>query len=271
MPQSTMTYVLSYISQNIPPEILQLAFKPRKFNTTVDQRILSEIVEGPILLDTNLIGGKRRDIYLNASWQMDLPRGDINGLMGTGLEGTFYKVPPEAREYRNISSVLGPTSYIGGALPGTGVNFSGNGGFGNTANGMLSQMMGTHTFAQYPVLPQATLEGTNIIRLFPDILTDGIAISIMLEYDSEFLNMNQSAIHAMRNLCLCATQRYIATQLRVSIDETEVVAGMEIGVVKEIVVDYQQKGEQYPELLMKLKGAMHYDSRSNSRLIYHAL
>lgn len=269
MPQATMTYVLSHIKQNIPEEILNLAFKPRKYSTTIEQRIISEIVEGPIILDTNLVGGKRRDIFLSQSWEMKLPQDTSYGLVGPGVQGSYFKVPPEAREGRNISSVIGMANALASSVPGT--NYNGSGGYGNTVPGMLSEMINTRTFANYPPQPQVTLEGTNIIRLNPGELFGQCAISVMLEYDSEFLNMSQSGIIAMCNLCLCATQRYIATKLRVTIDETEVVAGMEIGVIKDLVIDYMQKGEQYHELLIKLKGAMSYDSRSLSRLIYYGL
>ena len=93
----------------------------------------------------------------------------------------------------------------------------------------------------------------------------------MLEYDSEFRNMNQSTIFAMRNLCLCAVQRYIANRLIIQIDETEIVGGMELGRVKQIIDEYLQKGEQYQELLMKAKGAMAYDPRTLSQIISRAL
>lgn len=268
MAQSTLTYILSYINQNIPPELLQLAFKPRKYNTTVEQRIRSEIIEGPILLDTNLVGGKRREVYIDPSWRMDLNYANTFNVVGPGVEGSFYLVPPEAREYRNISSVIGITPFNGGAYSGAmGIN----GGAGNNATGMLSQMLNTRTFAQYAVQPQISLEGTNILRFYPELLTEGLAVTIMLEYDSEFLNMRTSAIMAMQELCLCAVQRYIATNIRVSIDETEIVAGMEIGVIKTLVEECVEKAKDYPERLRKLKGAMVFDPSSMNRIIYHAL
>lgn len=270
MAEATMTYILSHIKQNIPPELLALAFKPRKYASTVEQRIIAEVIEGPILLDTNLVGGKRRDIFIKPNWKMTLNSSD-GDMLGTGVESSYYFIPPEARENRNISSVIGLTPFLTSSLPGAGVNSNNDASYGNTATGMLSEMLNSRTFAGYPTPPQITLEGTNIIRFYPEQLVDGLPVTVMLEYDSEFLNMNQSAIFAMQRLCLCAVQRYIATQLRVSIDETEVVAGMEIGVIKEMVVDYAQKAEQYQELLVKLKGAMHYERRSASRIIYHAL
>jgi hypothetical protein len=271
MPQSTMTYVLSYIRKEIPEELLELAFKSRKFNTTIEQRIISEVIEGPVLLDTNLVGGKRREIFMRSNWLVNLKRTDAFNVTGLGVEGCFYLVPPEAREHRNISSVIGIAPFAGSAVSDSGINFGQAGSYGNTANGMLSQMLNTRTMSQYPVLPMATLEGTNIIRFYPEVPTDGVAVAVMLEYDAEFMNMNASAIKAMQKLCLCAVQQYIGRKLRISIDETEVVAGMEIGVIKEMVINYIEKGEQYDDLLIKLKGAMTYDARSLQRLIYNAL
>lgn len=269
--QDTMTYVLSNIRHSIPEEILNLAFKPRKFNTTIEQRIISEIVEGPIILDTNLVGGKRRDIYLNPSWEMDMETGANWNVIGNGIQGSYYRVPPEAREGRNISSVIGVSPTVSAGVPGSSIGRNGVPTYGNTIDSSLSQMLNTRTFGNYITSPQVTLEGTNIIRFNPRQILDGCAISVMLEYDSEFINLNQSGIIYLQKLCLCATQRYIANKLRVTIDETEVVAGMEIGVIKEIVNEYNQKGEEYDALLIKLKGAMLADSRTLSRLIAYGI
>lgn len=271
MPQSTLTYIISFIRQNVPRELLELAFQPRKYNTTIEQRIISEIIEGPILLDTNLVGGKRKEIYIQTRWLMNLKAAEPSNVLGTGVEGSFYLIPEEAREYRNISSVIGVTPFIGTAIPGSGANYNGTGSFGNTATNLISEMLNTRTFSDYPVMPLVTLEGTNIIRFYPEIISDGVAISVLLEFDSEFLNMNNSSIMAMRNLCLCATKRYIANKLIVPVDETEIVAGMEIGVIKDLINRYSQEAEQYQELLMRLKGSLSFDPKMINRLIYHAL
>lgn len=269
MAQATMTYVLSHITQNIPGEILELAFKPRQYQTSVENRIISEVIEGPVLLDSNLVGGKRTNIFVSAGWKMNLASDPGAAFLAPGLQGAFYKIPPEAREFRNISSVIGVNNSSSSSYPGT--NYNGNGSFGNTAEGMLAQMVNTRTFGMTPRSPQITLEGTNVIKIYPEQLIDGTVITVMLEHDSDFINVSNSVIVALRNFCLCATQRYIANKLRVSIDDTEIVAGMEIGVVKEIVNDYLQKAEEYQNLLIRLKGAMTYSTESLSRLIYHAL
>jgi hypothetical protein len=266
-----MSYVISHICENIPPQLLTAAFEPTKYNTTIEQRIISQIIEGPILLDTNLVGGKRRDIFLNSNWELDLDVAEQYNLVGTGVQGSYYLIPPEAREFRNISSVIGIVNSLVSSMPGSSINYNGTGSFGNTASGMMSQMINTRTFGQYPITPQVTLEGTNIIRMYPRQMINGAAVSVMLEFDSEFLNMNQSGIKALRELCLCATQRYIANKLRIPVDQTEVVAGMEIGVIKDIINEYLQKAENYDALLMKLKGALHFDMRTLGMLIRHAI
>jgi hypothetical protein len=270
MAQDTKTYIISLIVNSLPAEVLELSFESRKFNTTIEQRIISEIIEGPILLDTNLLGGKRRDIFINPAWEMNLDLESDWNATSNGVQSSFYKIPPEAREDRNIASVLGITPAMSSTMPGAS-SVNGSGGYGNTATGMLGQMLNTRTFGQYPTLPQVTLEGTNIIRFNPRLQTGGIAVSVMLEYDSEFLNMEASAIMALAELCLCATQRYIGNKLRVKIDESEIVAGMEVGVIKDIVNECIQKGEQYNELKKKFVGATRYDKRAISRIIHFGL
>lgn len=269
MAQATATHLLQYILSNIPRQILELAFEPRKYNTSVESRIISEIIEGPILLDVNLVGGKRKDIFVSNQWELKMDTLPQYGLVTPSVESAFFRIPAEAREGRNISSVIGLSDTDTASLPGTSLN--GNGQFGNTAPGMLSQMLNTRTFGMTPHRPQVSLEGTNIVRVHPAQFVEGISIAVMLEYDSEFLNLNNSGIVALKKLSLCATQRYIANQLRVSIDETQVVAGMEIGIIKEIVNDYLQKAEDYDNLLIKVKGAMMYEPRTFSKLVRYMI
>jgi hypothetical protein len=271
MPQSTLTYVLSTIMATIPNEILQLAFEPRKHNSTLEQRIIATVIGPQVLLDTNLVGGKRRDIYIQSGWKMNIPEAIGPDLYGMGAQSAFYLVPAEAREGRNISAVLGMSAGSAINLNGYGAAVNGVGMNGNTAMGMMSDVLNSRTFANVAPQPKVTLEGTNIIRVTPEQWLEGYPVSILLEFDLEFINMNRSAIMAMRNLCLCAVQRYIGTKLRVQIDETEVVAGSEIGVIKDIVIDYIQKGEQYNELLDKVMGAQTFDTSSLSELIRFAL
>jgi len=267
MPADTLSYLISNIVHNIPVELLTLAFRPRDFDTTVERRIVSEIVEGPILLDTNLVGGKKRDIYIDPSWEMQL---DIEtnqlGILPNS-QSAFYKIPYEAREGKNISSVSGLAS-IQGAVYSDGYT---PGASGNTATGLMSQMLGTYTFANSPSTPMITLEGANIIRVNPRSILQNLVISAYLEHDSTFTNMHPSAIFALSELVLCATKRYIGTKLVIPIDETEIVAGMEIGIIRELVNTYREEGKEYNELLIKFKGANHYDPKTLSTMIRYAI
>lgn len=271
MPASTMMYVLSHITNNIPVQLLELAFKPRQYNTTIENRIIGQVVEGPVLLDTNLVGGKAREIILQSSWQMNLTHVQSFGIMGAGMEASYYQVPPEAREGRNISSVLGVASFAGGTYDGFGVGYQFTNQRGNNASSLAREMLNTYTYANTPAMPRVTLEGTNILKFYPGVLTDGVAIRVMLEYDAEFLNLNPSGIKALQALCLCATKRFIVKELIVPVDETEVVAGMEIGIIKSLIQDYANDAKEYDELLVKLKGAMHYDAATMNRLMYYSL
>lgn len=271
MAKDTVTYLLSHVKQSLPPEILEMAFKPGKYNTTVEQRIITEVIEGPILDDCNLVAGKRRDIILNPSWKLDIdPEPDL-AMAGSGLQGAYYKIPEGPREGRNIASVVGIIPSLVSSLPGSVVSYNGQASMGNTAGGLISEMLNTRTMGQYPITPLVTLEGTNIIRFFPEQLIEGCVVSVFLEYDADFLNLNNSGIIALRKLVLCAVQKYIGTNLRLPVGETEIVAGMEISDVREIVNDCIQKGEEYDNLLVKYKGAATFDTRTISRLMWHML
>lgn len=271
MAKDTVTYILSHVLQSIPRPVLEMAFKPSQYSTTIEQRIITEIIEGPILDDCNLVAGKRRDIIISPSWKMDVDPEPELGMAGAGLQGAYYKIPPRHREDRNIAAVVGVIPSQVASLPGAAVSYNGQSGIGNSAGGLISEMLNTRTMAQYPILPMVTLEGTNIIRFYPEQLMEGCMVSVFLEYDSDFLNLNTSGIFALRKLVLCAVQKYIGTNLRVVIDETEVVAGMEIGVIKEIVNDCVEQGKEYDNLLVKYKGAATFDTRAFARLAWHML
>lgn len=268
---STLSYVFQEITGNIPSEVLQLAFQPRKYNTNVESRILTEVIEKYVLPSVNLVGGKRRDIILSSNWKVNVPDDPNYSSLGTTIQGTYYLIPPEARDNRNIVAVVSVSQSIAPGIPGGSINFNATGSFGNTLTSLTSQMLNSRTMAQVPFVPSVDLAGTNMIRCSPLDIVDGIGITVMLEFDSEFINMNQSAVKALAKFALCAVQRYIGNTLRVKIDESEIVSGMEIGIIKQIVEDCYEQGKRYDELLVDVKGGMHYERGQVARMIFSAI
>jgi hypothetical protein len=268
---SALTVILSNIRLHIPEEILNLAFEPTKYNTTVEQRIIGEIIEGPVLIETSLIAGRRRELVIDPSWEMMLPADRDNIQFSQLTQGTYYEIPPEAREGRTITSVLGFGSSLVTTFPNAPGEMAHGVQYGNTLSSMLNDMLASRTLGQFSSGPQATLEGPNIICFSPRLYSGAIIVAVTLGYEPEFTNMNPSAILALSEFALAVTKRYIYNTLVVKLDETEVVSGMELGVVKDIVRSYDDDSKNLRELLIKLRGASLYDSRTISRLAFAAL
>ena len=56
--------------------------------------------------------------------------------------------------------------------------------------------------------------------------------------------------------------------MRVKVDEFYASAGMEIGVVRTIIDEYNEDAKNYDDLLIRCKGAMMYDPSMLDREIY---
>ena len=222
-------------------------------------------------METNLVGGRRKDIFILSQWELDMPFEQSAPVIGSGIQRSYYKIPPEAREGKNIVTVIGVEADQYSGIPGSSAMRGGGMAYGVTAQSELMAMLNSHTNAQSIIYPKLSLQGNNIICIQPKQIIEGMAISVMLEYDSYFINMNVSGKKALADFALCCTKQYIATELRVKVDETQVVAGMEIGVIRDIVNEYVQASENYAELLNRLKGSMHADTTTLSKLIAFAM
>lgn len=267
MPSPTMTYVMSHIYANIPKYILERAFEPKKFHTTIDARIMEEVIYGRIRLDTNLIAGKRTTIQLLNDWvyHRDMPVSD--SLTGTAYQASYYRIPPQAREGRNIGSVEALDDYYISSLPLNNQLLGAVSNVGNTITGLASAAVTSRTLKDVPLMPMATLNGQNIIRIYPDTFSDGLLLNCWLEYDAEFTNANQDVIYHLRELCLNAVKTWIWNKLVIEIDSAEIQAGSELGVFKEIVSEYKDAANEYHRLLMNVRGAQLMDPITQVELI----
>lgn len=262
MPVPTMSYVLSHIYANIPKYILTRAFEPKKYNTTIDARIIDQIIYGRVKNDTNLIAGKRTTIQLLNEWvtHRDMPQDDA--ITGSAYQASYYAIPAAAREHRNISSVEALDDYYVSALPLNNETMGSIGNIGNTLTGLASAAVTTRTLKDVPIMPQITLNGSNILRVYPDTFSDGLLANVWLDYDAEFTNANTDVIYWLRELCLNATKTYIWTKLVIDIDAQEIVAGSPLGVFKDIISEYKDAANEYHECLMRVRGGQLMDSRT---------
>ena len=96
---------LNRIMSVIPQEVLMAAFTPWDSDMTLDAAILKKVLLSRVRDDISVRGGKILKIMLNLDWCEYTSSPSPYAL---GISGSYstYRIPPEARENRDISCVL---------------------------------------------------------------------------------------------------------------------------------------------------------------------
>lgn len=255
---SAIENALRMVYANIPREILEVAFRPKDYQQSLDQRIKDVIVSGRVLPDCNVNAGTIKRIPL-AGYMVEntLPDPGWASVVDPSA-GSLYRIPAQARENRDIVGVIDisfPFDYTGynSGQPG----FSGG---GNTLVGLAGAALDSHTHNNACLTPTPTLLANNMVLITPfsNFLSDWILVC-RLGYDDEFTNIPRSVITPLSKLVLTATKAYIWTNLTIRIDQAALSGGQELGQFKTIVDSYQQAQEQYDNDFMKVRGSTMYD------------
>jgi hypothetical protein len=264
---NTINKVLKTIYHNIPIEILEVTFGNNEpfNNITLDESIIRTIIEGRILDDVNVGCGKKKEIILKANYLRFYSNGTTSPWNDNcRADAAIYVVPPEAREHRNISSVV--------SIKWTNRTFNIFPYGGTTTTSLARDALYTNTRRDMEYLPRPILLDNNIIRLDPPtFIYSDITLVCFLEYDKYFTNISDNAIKSLCNLILSATKAYIYNTLYIKMNRTSVMGGHEIGAFREIVETYSGEWERYDELLKKFRGSSSLDTETIVDIIKLAL
>ena len=263
MAASPLTLILTEIYAVIPKPILEAAFLGKDEPTTsLDERITHEIIRKRVLLDANLVATRMCRIPLSDAWVVPTSYGNNVGATTYLYNCTYILIPPEARENRNIASVIRLTGYINQQGVGALGSIAGWLPGGNTISSMASAMVGSHTLAGAAYFPIPILQDNNLIRItgvYPNSVMNYWLLECTLENDEEFTNVGQNMEAYLKKAGLAAAKQYIRTNLIIPMGETQVVAGMDIGVFKSEVESYANAGEEYDHYIDLLRGAQVFD------------
>lgn len=253
---------LRTIYMTIPPQILEAAFRPRDYHVTLDQRIKDAIISGRVLPDCNINAGKIKRIPLQSCIiEQVLPDPDFNSI-SSPTPGTLYRVPPSARENRDIVGVI-DISYL---YDYTGVSDTpfGFGANGNSVASLASAVLNSHTHRNACLTPTPTLLSNNLILINPtnSFISDWCLVC-RLGYDEEFTNLANNMVLPLSRLITTATKAYIWVNLSVVIDQAALSGGQEIGKFKEIVDSYRDDLEKYNEELKSFSASALFDPAVN--------
>jgi len=265
---NTVKYVIEHILANIPRPILQEAFLPKEVRVpnTIDFYINDKILEGRVLNSCNLFGGKKKRILLGPKnlEQVTVPE-TYSSLSSTTIG--IYRVPAVDREHREISHVI-ELLYPYSSSGFSNINYPSQMAGGRTVGDMAKDVLGSHTDENTFVPPTPLLLSGDMIKLEPPQLAhiDWMAV-VLLKYDKDFTNMNQSGIKALANLSLCATKAYIYNELILRIDSAFLAGGQELTTFKEIVQKYEDENEKFDDYLLAVRGAMSADPELISEML----
>lgn len=258
---NAVDHALRNIYSNIPMEILELAFDQKGKRKSLDEAIIDEVIEGRVRPDVSAIAGQYKEIVLIPEWAMTTNIYPAGGNVSPILPYAVYTIPPEAREHRLLTAVLGIAVPYGAT---NALSMMSNGLFGGTNPGLNAgalgcQLMNAHTYQHLPTMPTPILLAGNQVRITPVemslISSFSWILKCRLEYDKDFTNLTPNAVIQLSELILTATKAWIYNQLTVRLEMGYVHSGQEIGRVKEIIDQYQDQSERYNVIRTEFHGS----------------
>lgn len=259
-------YAFTYIWR-IPEEVLFHAFLPKDIGNqlqvkkTIESKILEEIINGIVLKDVNLVAGKIRYIPINSTYCEKVSYEDSN--LSSSVVGTFgiYRIPPEARDYAHIGSVVSVHYPIR--------SFAATNPYGSYScpwqliDRLGKESVRSRTNSNTPPMPIAEVLQGDLIRLIPSQFAHiDWVIAAKLMFSKEMLNLNNSQVTWFAKMCRYATEMKIRQKLRIKVDKAYIEGGAEIGAFKEIIDDFSDSEEKYEEAKVKFQGSGYLDTRT---------
>lgn len=242
---NAIQYSLNHIRHTIPEGILQLAFSPRtvvqpamRWNqnnemVSIDQQIRDKVIEGRVNIDCNLVGSMQIAI-------------DLTGVQYEQFDMAtrVFRIPYDKTGGRRIVSVqtLNYLTYHG--MPGH------NQGYGNQMLGAAMDLY--RAVSSMPIVSTANCQliGDNTVMVRDEALhlSDQLAMTCLVDNDSEMNNLNPGIFPVYAKLVELATKAYIYTQMIIPMDQGVLHGGMSLGRISDTVQDYADANEMYQQV-----------------------
>lgn len=269
-------HMLTNIYNQIPEEILDLAFERHGQRKSLDEAIIENIIEGRLVVDCSAMSGQFKEIALDPKWASASYIDQINAPNVT-IPYVVYKIPPEAREHRSLVDVLEITLPYGSmsSIAMMGGAFRNCGSMGINAGSFADQALNGLTGNEDLLLPTPILLDGSHVKLTPMeygiMQSYTLILKCRLEYDKDFTNMPTDAVVQLSQLGVLATKAYIYNKLVVKLDMGYIRSGQEIGRIREIIDSYQDAQEKYDVQIQSFHGAMDLDPNTLYERILHGL
>lgn len=238
-------YALAEVKDRIPPQVLQLVFKPaartlRHETRDIEYAIRDKVIEGRVRRAVDAIGATEVEISLDT-----IRRQEVNRFIH------IYKIPMSLTGGREITSAVA-LSYS--------TNSAGNmSAFGMAQAGTCAPTLVQNAAMRVgqshsPIVVNQT-SNLSIIALNTVMIEDYAPISsqsflrCILASDSEFSNIKPPYYHKFAQLVLRATKAYIYNVYEVELGMGKIVGGVELSEIRNVVERYSNADEDFEDYL----------------------
>lgn len=245
---SVVSYALDQVRFDIPAEVLQEAFMPRRYDpvrrertrdnqlgVSIDSVIRKEVIDGRVAIDVNLCSGVETQIPLI-------------GLRYEQVDpwNFIYRIPDKLTGGRSITAVYDVTFGHGYSTVNGNSNISRSSALLDAAAGVMasaSAIPNTQT-------PNVTLVGENTI-LITDVqaINTNLWLRCMLTHEPNFANIKPPYYRKFAELVVLAAKAAVYNKLLILLDEGQIKAGSSIGRFREVVDSYADANQMYREFL----------------------
>lgn len=240
---NAIDHALKTINQQIPKEILQIAFLSQinyrtNIPVTTDSRIKDLVIYQQVMQDINIIGGTHITVPLT-------------GLPIEMIEGNAFvvRIPKSRTQGRSIVSALS-VAYGGTAY---GDQMVANGLAVRSPDALAASQQMLNSIASIPHVSdaQVMLMADNVVMVQGmGLTTSGLYLRCEVENDSNLSNLKRRSYFAFSKLCLLATKSYIYTSTVIPMDVGFYQGGMNMGKMQDIIESYESAQEEYEEFLL---------------------
>ena len=236
------------IKRAIPPEILQEAFLPRRYDptkrtyvrdnslgTSVDAVIRDTIIDAWVGADVNLVSGVETTIPLNG-----LPHEWVD------LWNVIYRIPKSVTGGRNITAVYAITLGTQNAIGYSNLGDYGKSSLVDAGAGLLAAA------APLPAVSSAKVEliGNNVILVNDTrALSSYLHLRCQLTHEQDFANIPKAYWPVFFELCCLAAKAHVYNTMIIRLDEGALKSGGSLGRIREKVDEMADAETQYKEYL----------------------
>jgi len=240
---------ISRAIREIPRMLLEDAFLKREYPyrqspKTIEQCIKEEVIYKIVLPDLNLENGVYSFIPLNNAQ-----------VIQSDYDAQIYYIPKEVTGGRAILTAI----TVGTASPYMEQGFAANCG-NSMINRKIHQLVSSISDLQVTTNSRVELiaENTVLVRDNPQLYMGAAYLVCILEMDDQLSNIRPRSIPFFTQLITLAIKGYMYTELIINVDKGRIYAGADLGIYREILMEYRDAWTTYYDLLREKAGKILY-------------